>query len=260
MPQFVNFLGTDLALTTRAELLEAIDQATPEKPVRIATVNPEFMVEAGRNPRFKESLGQMTHCNIDGSGLYFMLKFWNRVRKQKLSLELYHGSDMVQELFDRYQEGQKKFFLVGGHPGLSQKTATTLVARYPKIAIVGNNDGGIINPQNIQISSDLLNQLTSTNPDISLVAFGAPKQELWIQEVARNHSFAVMAGIGGSFGFFTEKKRAPQWMRSLHLEWLFRGLTEKGHWRRLLTALIIFPLQSLWWILTSNSLRGKLSK
>ncbi|HSI21339.1 MAG TPA: WecB/TagA/CpsF family glycosyltransferase, partial [Verrucomicrobiae bacterium] len=70
------------------------------------------------------------------------------------------------------------------------------------------------------------------------------KQELWI-DAARDLPISTMVGIGGTFGFYTTKKRAPKLFRALHLEWLFRALTEPGHAKRAWRAVVVFSCVAL---------------
>ena len=74
------------------------------------------------------------------------------------------------------------------------------------------------------------------SPDLLLVAFGAPKQELWIDRFAERLGPAVAMGVGGSLDFITGRvRRAPAWMSRAGLEWLFRLLQEpRRMWRRYL--------------------------
>lgn len=242
-------MGVELPLADKTEVLAAIDAASPEKPVRIATVNPEFILEAQSNQFFRQALAQMSHCVIDGAGLFMMLKLWRRVHKTafKTTWQRYPGADLVSDLIALYQNGQKSFYLLGGPPGLASEAATSLQERYPHLKISGSSDGGVINKQNPQVAPETLNNITEAQTDILLVGFGAPKQELWIQ-AARNSAIPVMIGVGGTFGFFGQKKRAPLWLRKLNLEWLFRVLVEPGHWRRAWRAVVVFSGKSLLWI------------
>ena len=42
-------------------------------------------------------------------------------------------------------------------------------------------------------------------------------------------------GVGGSFDVWAgAKKRAPQWMGRLQIEWLYRLVQEPSRWRRML--------------------------
>jgi N-acetylglucosaminyldiphosphoundecaprenol N-acetyl-beta-D-mannosaminyltransferase len=55
------------------------------------------------------------------------------------------------------------------------------------------------------------------------VAFGAPKQELFIRRALPAIRPAVAVGVGAGFDFIAGKmRRAPRWMSRSGLEWLFR--------------------------------------
>jgi len=59
--------------------------------------------------------------------------------------------------------------------------------------------------------------------DILFVAFGAPKQEFWISENLPKIPVKIAIGVGGAFDYISGKiPRAPGFLRSLGLEWLFR--------------------------------------
>ena len=102
MPVTVQFRGSSLALTTRTEVLSAIDKASSETPVRIATANPEFIEEATHNAHFRNALASMSHVTVDGSGLYFFLKALQKRLGKEVRIEKYPGVDMVFELFKKF--------------------------------------------------------------------------------------------------------------------------------------------------------------
>jgi N-acetylglucosaminyldiphosphoundecaprenol N-acetyl-beta-D-mannosaminyltransferase len=70
---------------------------------------------------------------------------------------------------------------------------------------------------------------------VLLVAFGAPKQELWIDRVGdRLNGVAVAMGVGGSFDYLTGRvPRAPMWMRRAGMEWVFRLARQPWRIRRM---------------------------
>jgi N-acetylglucosaminyldiphosphoundecaprenol N-acetyl-beta-D-mannosaminyltransferase len=185
----------------------------------------------------------MTHCIIDGSGLYGMVKFARRRIKMQTEPQLYHGADLVEDLFAAYQDGSKKFFFLGNAEGVAQTACKAIRNRFPRIQIVGATDGGMIDINN-PVNPALLTEIEALGTDILFVGFGAPKQETWIN-VAKDSKIQVMIGVGGTLNFYTNKSRAPKWMQVIHMEWLFRSLTEKGHFKRAFRGVFVFPIKSL---------------
>jgi N-acetylglucosaminyldiphosphoundecaprenol N-acetyl-beta-D-mannosaminyltransferase len=212
--------------------------------VRIATLNPEFMLEAQRNDRFRTALNKMTHCVIDGSGLLGMLTLLRKRLSIASKLEMYHGSDLVEDLFQEFKEGQRSFYLLGGPEGMASDAAASLRARFPNFSIVGAESGGVISLEK-PVERELLERVNSAHPDILLIGFGAPKQELWMAAAGDQLKVPVAIGVGGSFGFYTVKRRAPRLVRKLHFEWLWRAATEPGHAKRAFRAVVLFPIFAL---------------
>jgi N-acetylglucosaminyldiphosphoundecaprenol N-acetyl-beta-D-mannosaminyltransferase len=82
---------------------------------------------------------------------------------------------------------------------------------------------------------------------VLLVAFGAPKQDLWIARYQESLGVSLAIGVGGLFDFYSGRiKRAPLWVRELSLEWLYRLLQEPGRmWRRYFMGIPIFLFRVL---------------
>lgn len=239
-PPPATFLGLHVRLTDKSTLLAAIENATPTQPVRVATLNPEIVLEAHRTPALGQALTHMSHCTIDGTGLAWFLHYArNRINLPSIPPR-YPGADLVSDLFERYQDGSKRFFLLGGTPEQNDRATKAIQAAYPSLAIAGHTSGGSIDPTH-PVDATLLETINATDPDIVLVAFGAPRQELWIAAAATLRA-PTAVGVGGSLDFYGSKKRAPQVLRSLHLEWLWRTLTERGHLKRAWRATVVFPL------------------
>ena len=72
------------------------------------------------------------------------------------------------------------------------------------------------------------------------VALGAPKQEYYIEEMAKKTKGVVYMAVGGSFDIISGRlRRAPLFMRRMGLEWLWRLILEPWRIRRQL-ALVEF--------------------
>lgn len=73
------------------------------------------------------------------------------------------------------------------------------------------------------------------NPDIIWVALGAPKQEIFMSKLNPYLKRGVQIAVGAAFKFYSglEEKRAPAWMRRMHLEFVYRIFAEpKKQWAR----------------------------
>ena len=79
-------------------------------------------------------------------------------------------------------------------------------------------------------------RIAAVRPDLVLMAFGAPKQELLIARIAERVKPAVLLGIGASLDFIAGTiKRAPPLFRKTGFEWLYRlGQEPRRLWRRYL--------------------------
>ena len=72
-------------------------------------------------------------------------------------------------------------------------------------------------------------EIAKTRPDVVIVALGNPLQELWMAEHGAKTGARLVFGVGALFDFLSgEVPRAPQLVRNLRLEWLYRTFLEPG--------------------------------
>jgi len=198
---------------------------------QIATVNPEFILRAQENKKFKNILNsKKTLCVADGIGLKFAGWWYGQNLKYRWA-----GADLMKEILKIADEKKQKVFLIANKDGLStwQETAMAIKKLYPKLKISGIN---------ISIKSTPY-KIPDTKHDVIFCSLGAPQQEIFLYQL-RSVAKIVM-GVGGSFDFLTGKiKRAPGFFRQFGLEWLWRLMVEpKYRWKRIWRAVIIFPIK-----------------
>lgn len=220
-------LGLPVDGLTYDQWMETIDEwiHTSARCHHVCTVNPEFMMIAQTDPIFANVLRRASICVPDGVGL-----LWAARRLGEPLPERVTGSDGVLRIAqESHLRGWKLFFLGAGE-GVAQKAADVLKAQYPHVQVVGVY-GGSPSPKE---EDALVQMINDSGADIVLVAYGAPKQDLWI---ARNlpHLRCKMAmGVGGSFDFIAGiVPRAPVWMRNSGLEWLYRLYLQPSRIRRM---------------------------
>lgn len=226
----VSLLGVAIDSFTRAELIKKFREALHQTEFHhIATVNPEFLVATKKSADFLTLLQKNTWLNLcDGAGIQLLAQALYRTNIVRIS-----GVETAEILCKICEQEKKKVALIGGF-GVAKKSADFLQKRFPKLQIVYAEDG---DPNTADT------KLKKLKPDAVLVAFGAPKQEFWLQKHGAVIGAKIGIGIGGTFDFWTGKAiRAPKFLQKIGLEWLWRLILEPKRLPRIITATVIFPV------------------
>lgn len=233
-PQRLSILGVSVDCVDFAATLAQIDSwvqqrrlATEPLPCRqVCTVNPEFIVDASRNPAFATVLAHADLCVPDGVGV-----LWAAAQLGRQLPERVTGSDGIYHICARAAQRGWRVFFLGAAPGVAQRTAQQLARLYPGLPVAGCYAGSPTEKEWPAISA----ALHGTSPDILFVAYGHPRQDFWIHNRRTELPAAVAIGVGGAFDFVAGvTPRAPAWLQQLNLEWLHRLLTQPWRWRRML--------------------------
>lgn len=193
---------------------------------QICTLNPEFVMHARRDPLFAATLAHADLAVPDGSGL-----LWAARRQGVQIKERVTGSDGIYHICERAAERGWRVYFLGAASGVAAEAARRLQQQFPGLIVAGHNSGS---PQDGEWPA-IQSALTKAAPDILFVAYGHPKQDLWIAQHRNELPAQVAMGVGGAFDFVAGMtKRAPRWMQHMGLEWLFRLLIQPWRWRRML--------------------------
>jgi N-acetylglucosaminyldiphosphoundecaprenol N-acetyl-beta-D-mannosaminyltransferase len=206
-------------------------------PHQIATVNPEFLMEARGNPAFRAALAAADLATPDGFGLLLVAKWRGTPLRGRVT-----GVELTGRIAAESARRGWRLFLLGAAPGVALRAATILQAQYPGLMIAGCYAGS----PRIEDESHIRTLIAAARPDVLLVAYGHPAQELWIARNQPELRVPVAIGVGGVLDYLAGVvPRAPRWMRRLGLEWLYRLARQPRRWRRILTAVPLFLWASL---------------
>ena len=236
----INILGVDIENSLTIDtVLEKIEAAIESKQkLFITTVNPEIVMAAKKDNEFKEILNKADLSLPDGVGLRYAAFFRGKSLKQTIP-----GSSLTEEICRAANEKSYKIFLLGGDPRVAELAAIKLKKRLNNIQIVGAEEG--MSRKNFSYCDQkLIKKINQVRPDILFVSFGAPKQEKWIYyNLPKLNSVKIAVGVGGTFDFLAGIiKRAPLVFRAAGFEWLYRLIKQPKRIKRILTAVILFPL------------------
>ncbi|HSX48691.1 MAG TPA: WecB/TagA/CpsF family glycosyltransferase, partial [Candidatus Saccharimonadales bacterium] len=149
-------------------------------------------------------------------------------------------------------EEKLKVFILGSRPEVNKKSVEKMSLEYPNLKIKGNSGPELdikanpVSEVNVNLQSDIVKEINSFKPDLLFVAFGAPKQEIWISRHISKLNVAGAMAIGGTLDYYTGFVRAvPKFMENLGLEWLWRLIQEPTRVGRIFNAVVVFPLRAI---------------
>ncbi|MBA3532721.1 MAG: WecB/TagA/CpsF family glycosyltransferase [Ardenticatenales bacterium] len=218
---------------TMKQIAQMIEQGEPHQ---LVTVNPEFLMRATQESDFMDVLRRADLVLPDGVGLLMAARWQGQCFADRIT-----GSDLTPRLADEAAERGWRLYLLGAAPGVAEKAAQRLRALHPTLEIIADGSDPALNGP-----PELIARIREAAPELLLVAYGAPKQDIWIDQFGRQTEVPVQIGIGGSLDFIAGVvPRAPVAWQRVGLEWLWRLKEEPWRWRRM-TALPRFVLAAGW--------------
>jgi len=246
----LEILGIKIDNLTKTEILKKIqDFLNSHKNNYLVTINPEFIIYANKDQEFKNILKEADLKVVDGFGL--ILAAWLKGKKIKTRLA---GSDLTIEICRLAEQHNCSVFLLGGFGNTAILAGDNLKKQFPKLNIVGAEQGLIVNSQSLIVDNNkLIEKINNAKTAVLFVALGHPKQEKWIKEnMPKIPSIRLAIGVGGTFDYLAGKTpRAPQIMRNLGLEWLFRLILQPWRVKRIFRAVFVF----MWLVFKKDILR-----
>lgn len=255
-------------VTLKEATEKALHFAQGEKQSYIATPNPEFLLESLKNPEFAKVLNNSDLNIPDGTGILWATKYLDITKTNKsktikttkwlysLIIQLFYpkyirsilkervtGVDLMENICKHAPENNLKIYLLGAKEGTAEKVKEILEKKYHGIQIVGTFSG---NPRPEE-EKNITNRIHASKAQVLFVAYGAPKQELWIaKNLHKMPTVKLAIGIGGSFDFIAGiLKRAPKTIQKLGLEWLYRLFQEPSRAKRIYSATVKFAFTVL---------------
>ena len=133
-------------------------------------------------------------------------------------------------------------YLLGDKPATVEKAAQVLQARHAGLCIAGCHHGFFDKNTWAAENKAVVDAINQAGPDVLLVGFGMPAQELWLAENWDALNAHVALTVGALFSYVAgDVWRAPRWMTDHGLEWLGRLAAEPRRlWQRYLIGLPVF--------------------
>lgn len=194
------------------------------------TPNLEMLEGARKSDETNKILNSASVLLPDGAGVLLASRFVGTPIKNKVA-----GIDFGEELISLCEKGEKSIFLLGASHQVVKKAAKKLIKKHPKLKICGIHNGYFKKDE----EATVISKIQRANPDVLLVCMGFPKQERFVYEHKNELSgVKVIACLGGALDIWSgRKRRAPDIIKKVHLEWLWRILSEPRRVPRFVSSL-----------------------
>ena len=214
---------------------QAIDQALDSQSAAyICVADGNVLTYAHRNPTYRATLDGALFSICDSSWVPLYIKRIHGLHRQQ-----YCGADIFRDLVS---SGTYRMAFLGTDDATLRDLRRTIsawnpaTADMPYIALPYGNADDFDYPA-------IAESLNSHQHDLIWIALGAPKQERFMELLRPHLKRGIMIGVGAVFNFYSGRiRRAPKWLVRLHLEFLYRLLTEpRKQLRRCSNILLTLP-------------------
>lgn len=228
----LNLFSVPLSFNSENEILEQLPKSTSLHGhfAHVVSLNPENLVTMLENKEFEKTVRSTRFHIPDGVGTVAAVSLLKRVAISRVT-----GVDTMETLITAASNRSLKVVLIGGKGNLANETLECYKKRYKKLPIW--SVPGYLNiayPKKEETEA-IKTIVQSVRPHLVFVSFGSPFQEIWIERHKDLFNESLVMGVGGAFAMVSgSMSRAPQWMRIVGLEWLYRLFQQPWRiWRQL---------------------------
>lgn len=183
---------------------------------QVSTVNTDFLARAQRSSEVRRALSRSSLNLPDGAPVVWLGRLLGRRVPERVA-----GADLVPLLVVDAAELGVGVFLLGGEGGAAAAAAARWSAAIPGLRICWHEPPRA--PLGQMEDEEIIRRVRDSGARLLLVAFGHPKQELWIHRQRDRLPVSVAIGVGCVLDLAAGRaRRAPGWMRRTGLEWLYR--------------------------------------
>lgn len=216
--RILKILGVDITDVDTSRAIQIIEEGilNPKAlPKSIFFVNAHTLNLATANAEYRETMNTADHVFGDGTGVRWAARLQGVRVKDNLV-----GTDLVPNLFRQTANRGYSYYMLGSDQATVDKAARYSCEKFPGWRLAGKHHGFVKERADLLAALD---DIDRTNPDVVLVGMGNPLQEEFVRKHLADLNTRVCMAIGGLFDYWADNvSRAPNWVRSIGYEWVWR--------------------------------------
>ncbi len=222
----VTVAGQGVNLFTEGDVLQAVhDLLAAQTSFRLYTLNLDHAVKLRQSADFREAYAGAELITADGAPIVHL------ARKAGAHVERVAGSDLIVPLCQLAAQQGWPVYVFGSRQQVLETAMGQLKAVAPGLQVAGLEAPAMGFDPNGEAAADAIDRIAGSGARLCFLALGAPKQELFAAHAARHPASAEASVgylcIGAGLDFIAgDVQRAPKWMQTAGLEWLWRLSSE----------------------------------
>ena len=196
--------------------MENIIRTRDDRARSVFFVNAHTLNLAAGDPQYRAILNSGDFVFGDGTGVRWAAKLQGLRLLDNLV-----GTDFTPILLQSTAGRGYSYFMLGGDEQTIADAANYAQKTFTGWTLCGYHHGYLFNSP--EMTAAVIEKINAAKPDVLLVGMGNPLQERWIYQYRERLNVPICMGIGGLFDYWAGNvSRAPQWLRRLGHEWIWR--------------------------------------
>lgn len=210
----VEVLGTRFAPLTVAGAVDRMMAMIDSGPSGwVSTVNVAILMMMRKDAALRDYVGDSAFVVGDGQPIVWGARLLGRRLPERVT-----GVDLIEHLCARCEVDGRSVYFLGGSAEVVGELLARMTLWYPELRI-GAADGYFSD----ESADSRAQAVRDFGADVLIVGMGVPRQECFVRDQWERLGCGVAIGVGGSFNVLAGSlQRAPEWMQSHGLEWLYR--------------------------------------
>lgn len=175
---------------------------------------------AKSDPKLAQALNMSDYVIADGKSIELLAS-----RMGADNVERVTGIDLAETLLSQSRAKGWSVYLLGTKPENLAAAEAVMTERFDNPIIAGSRDG-YFDPNDVE---DVIAQINAVKPDILLLGLGLPQKEYFVVDHLEELDVRLTLTVGGAFDVWAgAKSRAPSWVQTLGIEWLYRSFYDRS--------------------------------
>lgn len=217
------------------------------------SLNTLKIFEFYRNSIVSQVIRSADICSADGVSVVFACRILNNTNIDRIA-----GIDLAEEIINLCDEKQLSIYLLGASQATLSKLIPKLGESHPNLKIAGYRNGYWLKSE----EEGVIRNVAKSGAHVCFIALPSPQKEVLLLEYKDHLAHVFLLPVGGSFDVFVGfKRRAPEIVQKIGMEWFYRFLQEpKRLFKRYLKAnsfFLIKLISEFWKKRITQSLKSK---